>query len=71
MSQYQKAQRERFTTFYVGIDIAKLNPFASIVSAEYDALVTAFKFPTNNDGFRFDLRNNFSVFTKLVSKSLL
>ncbi|MFN2925954.1 IS110 family transposase [Lachnospiraceae bacterium YH-ros2228] len=37
--------------YYVGIDIAKLNHFASVVSAEGEVLVKPFKFTNDNDGF--------------------
>ena len=38
--------------YYVGIDIAKLNHFASVVSAEGEVLVKPFKFTNDNDGFQ-------------------
>ena len=37
---------------YVGVDIAKLNHFASAVSSEGDILIEPFKFTNNNDGFQ-------------------
>lgn len=37
--------------YYVGIDIAKLNHFASVVSSEGEVLVKPFKFSNDNDGF--------------------
>lgn len=37
---------------YVGIDIAKLNHFASIISHDGEVLVEPFKFLNDNDGFR-------------------
>ena len=37
--------------YYVGIDIAKLNHFASVVSADGEVLVKPFKFTNDNDGF--------------------
>ncbi len=36
---------------YVGIDIAKLNHFASVVSSDGEVLVNPFKFTNDNDGF--------------------
>ena len=36
---------------YVGIDIAKLNHFASVLSAEGKILVEPFKFSNDSDGF--------------------
>ncbi len=36
---------------YVGIDIAKLNHFASVVSSDGEVLVDPFKFTNDNDGF--------------------
>ena len=37
---------------YVGVDIAKLNHFASAVSSEGDILIEPFKFTNDNDGFQ-------------------
>ena len=37
--------------YYVGIDIVKLNPFASVASADGEVLVKPFKFTDDNDGF--------------------
>ncbi|MGP1589535.1 MAG: IS110 family transposase [Oribacterium sp.] len=37
--------------YYVGIDIAKLNHFASVISSEGEVLVKPFKFTNDNDGF--------------------
>jgi transposase len=37
--------------FYVGIDIAKLNHFASVLSSDGEVLVKPFKFTNDNDGF--------------------
>ena len=37
---------------YVGIDIAKLNHFASIISSDGEVLVEPFKFSNDSDGFR-------------------
>ena len=37
--------------YYVGIDIAKLNHFASVVSSDGEVLVKPFKFTNDNDGF--------------------
>ncbi|MCI6795250.1 MAG: IS110 family transposase [Lachnospiraceae bacterium] len=37
--------------YYAGIDIAKLNHFASVVSADGEVLVKPFKFTNDNDGF--------------------
>lgn len=36
---------------YVGIDIAKLNHFASVVSSDGEVLIEPFKFSNDNDGF--------------------
>ena len=36
---------------YVGIDIAKLNHYASVVSSEGEVLLEPFKFSNDNDGF--------------------
>ena len=36
---------------YVGIDIAKLNHFASVLSSDGKVLVEPFKFTNDNDGF--------------------
>ena len=37
---------------YVGIDIAKLNHFASAISSDGEELIKPFKFTNNNDGFQ-------------------
>ena len=37
--------------YYVGIDIAKLNHFASVISSEGEVLGKPFKFTNDNDGF--------------------
>ena len=37
--------------YYVGIDIAKLNHFASVVSSDGEVLIKPFKFTNDNDGF--------------------
>ena len=37
--------------YYVGIDIAKLNHFASVISSEGEVLVKPFKFTNDNAGF--------------------
>ena len=36
---------------YVGIDIAKLNHFASAISSDGEELIKPFKFTNDNDGF--------------------
>ena len=36
---------------YVGIDIAKLNHFASAISSDGEVLIVPFKFTNDNDGF--------------------
>ena len=36
---------------YVGIDIAKLNHYASAISSEGEVLLEPFKFTNDNDGF--------------------
>ena len=36
---------------FVGIDIAKLNHFASVISSEGEVLIQPFKFTNDNDGF--------------------
>ena len=37
---------------YVGIDIAKLNHFASAISSEGEVLIEPFKFTNDSDGFQ-------------------
>ena len=37
---------------YVGIDIAKLNHFASTMSSDGEELIRPFKFTNDNDGFQ-------------------
>lgn len=37
---------------YVGIDIAKLNHFASAISSDGVILIEPFKFTNDNDGFQ-------------------
>lgn len=36
---------------YVGIDIAKLNHYASVISSDGEVLLEPFKFSNDNDGF--------------------
>ena len=36
---------------YVGVDIAKLNHFASAISSDGEVLIEPFKFTNDNDGF--------------------
>ena len=36
---------------YVGIDIAKLNHFASAISSDGEIIIEPFKFTNDNDGF--------------------
>lgn len=37
---------------YLGIDIAKLNHFASAISSDGEELIKPFKFTNDNDGFQ-------------------
>ncbi|SFL03709.1 Transposase [Lachnospiraceae bacterium KH1T2] len=37
---------------YVGIDIAKLNHFASAISSDGEVIIEPFKFTNNGDGFQ-------------------
>lgn len=37
---------------YVGINIAKLNHFASAISSDGEVLIEPFKFTNNGDGFQ-------------------
>lgn len=37
---------------YVGIDVAKLNHFASVVSSDGEVLVEPFQFSNDQEGFR-------------------
>jgi transposase len=37
---------------YVGIDIAKLNHFASAISSDGEILIQPFKFTNDGDGFQ-------------------
>lgn len=48
---------------YVGIDIAKLNHFASVISSEGEVLIPPFKFTNDNDGF-YTLVNKLNSFEK-------
>lgn len=43
---------------YVGIDIAKLNYFASPISSEGEILIEPFKFTNDADGFHLLLPNS-------------
>ena len=38
--------------FYAGIDIAKLNHFASVISNEGEVLIEPFQFSNDSDGFQ-------------------
>ena len=42
---------------YVGIDIAKLNHFASALSSDGEILIEPFKFTNDNDGFQLLISN--------------
>lgn len=42
---------------YVGIDIAKLNHFASAISSDGEELIKPFKFTNDNDGFQLLISN--------------
>ena len=48
---------------YVGIDIAKLNHFASALSSDDEILIEPFKFTNDNDGFHL-LLSKLSSFEK-------
>lgn len=48
---------------YVGIDIAKLNHFASVISSDGEVLIEPFKFTNDSDGF-FMLLSKLSAFDK-------
>ena len=48
---------------YVGIDIAKLNHFASAISSDGEVLLEPFKFTNDNDGF-FLLLSKINSFDK-------
>ena len=48
---------------YVGIDIAKLNHFASVLSSDGEVLIEPFKFTNDSDGF-FMLLSKISFFDK-------
>lgn len=48
---------------YVGIDIAKLNHFASALSSDSEVLIEPFKFTNDSDGF-FMLLSKLSSFDK-------
>ena len=48
---------------YVGIDIAKLNHFASAISSDGEVLIEPFKFTNDNDGF-FSLLSKLNSFDK-------
>ena len=42
---------------YIGIDIAKLNHFASSISSNGEELIKPFKFTNDNDGFQLLISN--------------
>ena len=46
-----KIRKGVYPMIYVGIDIAKLNHFASVLSSDGKVLVEPFKFTNDNDGF--------------------
>lgn len=48
---------------YVGIDIAKLNHFAAVISSDGEVLIEPFKFTNDNDGF-FMLLSKINSFDK-------
>ena len=49
---------------YVGIDIAKLNHFASAISSDGEVLIQPFKFTNDGDGFQL-LVSHFDSFEKV------
>ncbi len=53
VSGYHSINTTERRTFmiYVGIDIAKLNHYASAISSEGEVLIAPFKFSNDNDGF--------------------
>ena len=53
---------------YVGIDIAKLNHFASVVSNDGEVLVKPFEFTNDNDGFYLLLSklNSFDIDSLII-----
>ena len=55
--------RSSDSIIYVGIGIAKVNPFSSVISSEHEVLAKAFKFSNNSDVFRL-LASNQEKFNK-------
>ena len=55
--------RKENSMIYVGIDIAKLNHFASAISSDGEVLIEPFKFTNDNDGF-FTLLSKLNSFDK-------
>lgn len=51
MSQYTTSKGDTIM-IYVGIDIAKLNHFASAISSDGEIIIKPFKFSNDNDGFQ-------------------
>ena len=54
--------------YYVGIDIAKLNHFASVVSSDGEVLVKPFKFTNDNTAFPYTVIPN-TAFSSASHKS--
>ena len=52
---------------YVGIDIAKLNHFASAISSDGEELIKPFKFTNDNDGFQLILSILVDTFISKIS----
>ena len=53
ISRYQTLKGRCILMIYVGIDVAKLNHFASVLSSEGEVLVGPFEFTNDGDGFQY------------------
>ena len=51
ISRYQTLKGRCILMIYVGIDVAKLNHFASVLSSDGEVLVGPFEFTNDGDGF--------------------
>lgn len=51
ISRYQTLERRYCLMIFVGIDISKLNPFASAISSDGEILMQPFQFSNDADGF--------------------
>ena len=70
ISRYQYLRGRYCLMIYVGIDVAKLNHFASAISSDGEVLFEPFKFTNDADGFQL-LSSHSILFRMIASSSIL